>query len=133
MVEGPNLDGLDESERNELLVLLEERDRREIAFEDPREPLADFVARMTLQDAARTPDPEGFLAAHDQHEKRCRTFRDRLWEDVQLDPGASIEVCIRASSQVSVKAQELAIADGLPSPIWQTWGREAEHQEHTHE
>jgi hypothetical protein len=76
---------------------------------------------MVREDAERTRDPEGYVAAAERYEVQCDLYRQRLWQDEAVDQDAPIEEFIGASLRVFRKASELAAATGFPYPSPQTW------------
>ena len=107
------LNGLNPSEKRELLQLLEERDRAEAERPIDDSPSFDELFRdTTAEEAAASADPEGFLNAHAAHMECYERHAARL-EAERPEPSDLIEsmewfrgICEEASAR--------ATADGFP-------------------
>ena len=110
------LRGLTEAERAELLDLLQAAEEEESAKpEDTRPPLDQLLEQARQQSAAKSGDPDAWLAADAAHaESRAAHYRRLMGEC-----GASMQdiaAYMSASLVAWTQAGNLAIADGFPDP-----------------
>lgn len=108
------LTGLGPAERVELLSLLEARAALEAEQpEDTRQPIDQYAERARQQAAAKSGDPEHWLAADAVHQTAAEQHRVRLWAErgpVTDDIAAYME----AFCEVHNEAASLATAEGYP-------------------
>jgi hypothetical protein len=123
-----NLAGLTFEERRELLMFLEEQERRRAgarakadAIEDTMQPLEEFLKEFRHDDASRTDDPEAYLRAYDAHRACVDRHMQALWVPPTRD--VPIDQCIGAYLAVFHKAEELVETEH-PSPGWQDFKNE---------
>ena len=109
------LRGLSDAERAELLALLLDAGQEAASVPvDDREPIAAILDRIHNEAAEASDDPQAWWAAHEAHEARRKFYYDRLAaERPKLDSAGAF---LSEYFAISVRAGELASADGFPEP-----------------
>jgi len=109
------LRGLSDAERSELLALLLDAEQEAASVPvDDREPIAAILDRIHNEAAEASDDPQAWWAAHEAHEARRKFYYDRLAaERPKLDSAGAF---LSEYFAISIRAGELALADGFPEP-----------------
>jgi hypothetical protein len=116
------LRGLSDAERAELLALLLDAEQEAASMPvDDREPLEAILDRICHEAAEASDDPPAWWAAHEAHEARRKFYYDRLAAE-RPEP-VSVGAFLSAYSATSIRAGELAAADGFPEPPCKTLAR----------
>ena len=114
--DGQALAGLTVTEKRELLLLLEERERRMAEWpEDTRPPLSEMVEKVKQECAANSEDPEAWLTADERHNERRRHHLELLKQEYGLDSFDSAASWGRRYYAAWSEATKRAEADGFPA------------------
>jgi hypothetical protein len=113
------LAGLSDADKDELLALLEEKDREEADRPVDITPnISDLLADAVRQCANRTDDPTAFIAAYEAHEEARRRHwkRFRAGKEKPTSAMEILRVCL-ADDPDDLEAKRLATEEGFADPF----------------